>query len=214
VNSTATRSSRVPLRPESWAVLGTAVVGITAAVMAFLKTPPDKRLRLRPPTLEERLAACPPEEGARIVRGDWRRALRRDLPGLVALLSVLAFGLWLEATRGQPCAELFGLGRPRLLILALMVLVPVMVVVAGTHAIRQAIAVLRGGYWPPLDWAQYTDTLARGGRLARWRAIHVILAFALLLGLVAYGYVVFGRFTQGKLWPRIEAAEAACHARP
>ena len=185
------------LRPESWAVLGTALVGITAAVMAFLKTPPDKRLRLRAPTLQERLAACPPEEGARIVRGDWRRALRRDLPGLLALLPVLAFGLWLEATHGQACAVLFGWSRPRLVLVALAILVPLMVAVVGVHAIRQAIAVLRGGYWPPLDWAQYTDTLARGGRVARRRAIQVIVAFVLMLGLVAYGYVMFGRFTQG-----------------
>ena len=202
----------MPLRPESWAVIGTAVVGITAAVMAFLKTPPEKRGRLRAPTIEERLAACPPEEGARIVCGDWRRALRRDLPGLLALLPVLAFGLWLEATQGQACAELFGWSRPRLMLLSLAILVPLMVVVVGAHAIRQAIAVLRGGYWPPLDWAQYTDTLARGGRIARWRAIQVIVVFVLLLGMIAYGYTQFAQLTQGKLLPGIEAAEAACRA--
>jgi hypothetical protein len=203
----------VPLRPESWAVIGTAVVGITAAVMAFLKTPPEQRLRVRVPTLEERLTACPPGEGARIVRGDWRRALRRDLPWLMAMLPLLAFGVWLEATQGQACAALFGWSRPRLMLVSVATLVPLMVAVAGVHAIRQAVAVLRGGYWPPLDWAQYTDTLARAGRTARWRAISMIVAFVLLLGVMGYGYLQFSQLTQGKLWRGIEAAEADCRAK-
>ena len=40
------------LRPESWAVIGAALVGIVAAVMAFLKTPPERRFRVMRPDLE------------------------------------------------------------------------------------------------------------------------------------------------------------------
>jgi hypothetical protein len=69
------------LKPESWAVIAVAAFGIVAAIFAFLRTPPEQRLRMRPPSLDERLAQAPPEARAVIIRADRRRALRRDLPG-------------------------------------------------------------------------------------------------------------------------------------
>ena len=204
----------MPLRPESWAVIGTAVVGITAAVMAFLKTPPEKRGRLRAPTIEERLAACPPEEGARIVRGDWRRALRRDLPWLIVFLPLAALSSWLTSTEGQECATLFGVGRFRLMVVGFLGVVPVLLMSSSLQVAYHAVLSLRTGYWPPLAWAQYRDTIARAGRAARYRAVAVLVFFALTVAMTVYAYAQFLSAFDGKLWLRVASTEAACPATP
>jgi hypothetical protein len=199
------------LRPESWAVLVTAAAGIAAAVIAFAKTPADQRLRVRRRSLEERRAACPPDERAVIIPRDWRRALRRDLPWLLATLPILAFGMWFESTQGEPCASLFGMGRTRLAVLSLGILAPLVAIAACVQCVLQVRAVLRDGYWPPRDTAQYVDTLARAGRPARCHATAVVAALVLLLGVLGWGAVqVAGFVGQGKLWEKLAASEAAC----
>lgn len=199
------------LRPEAWAVLAVAVVGIAAAVIAFLGTPRDQRLRIGQPGLEARRAACPPEQRAVIIRRDWRRALRRDLPWVLASLPILAFGLWFEATQGEACASLFGLGRPRLAVLLLGTLAPLLAIAACVQCIFQVRAVRKGGYWPPLDTAQYVDTLARAGRPARLRVIGLVAALLVLLGTLAWGVTqVAGLLGRAGVWEKLAASEAAC----
>ena len=204
----------MPLRPESWAVIGTAVLGITAAVMAFVKTPPEQRFRVRRPDLEQQRAQCAPDEQAVIIRADWRRALRRDLPWLLVTLPMAAFALWWAATKGQDCAFLFGIGRPRLAIGLVLAFVPLCVVLTMAMALWQARAVLRGGYWPPLDTPLYRDTLARGGRTARRRAWGLVGLALLILAVLATGYPSTLRFfTSAQASERMQRAEAQC-ARP
>ena len=203
------------LRPESWAVIATAAAGIIAALFAFLRTPPEQRMRVRLPSLEERLAATHPDSRAVIIRADRRRALRRDLPVLVACVPVAAFALWLSFTQGDACAGLFGVGRMRLLVGALFVVPPVFAALALLQGVRQSLAVFRGGHWPPLDTAVYTDTLAIAGRLARLRAIGLVVLSVAALATLAYGYAGAAQFFGGdKVRDRIAATEAACAARP
>ena len=199
------------LKPESWAVIAVATFGIVAAVFAYLKTPPARRRRWLGPTAEERLAASPPGDRAVIIRADRRRAFRRDLPWFIALLPVAALAIWFEGTHGNPCASLFGVGRTRLALAAVMVMPPVLVAAAGAVAIVQAVRAFRGGYWPPLDTPVYTDTLAISGTKVRLRAVAVLLLFAALLALLAVGYVRSAEFLiEGKLGARLTQTEAKC----
>ena len=203
------------LRPESWAVVATAAAGIIAAFFAFLRTPPGQRMRVRPPSLEERLAEAPAEARAVIIRADRRRAFRRDLPWLLAAVPVAAFALWLSSTEGDACAALFGVGRMRLVVASFFVVPPLFVAMVLLQAARQAVSVLRGGYWPPLDTAVYIDTLATSGTRARLRAVGLLLASVLATAVLAYGYTWSAQFAGGgKLWERVAAKEAACATRP
>jgi hypothetical protein len=202
------------LRPESWAVIATAGFGIIAAVFAFARTPREQRLRVRAPTLQERLAQSPPEAKAVIIRADRRRALLRDLPWLLAALPLAAITLWNKATHGEACAELFGIGRQRLLVGSFFYAVPVLVVVASLLTARQAVSVLRGGYWPPLDTPVYTDTLATTGPRARLRAIALLVLLAAALPLLAIGYAQLAQLPNiGKLVLNADAPAAACVAK-
>lgn len=199
------------LKPESWAVIATAALGIVAAVMAFIRTPSAQRMRVMQPSLEQRLAESPPEARAVIIRADRRRAFRRDLPWLLAALPLLAFALWFEATRGDACASLFGVGRMRLVTWAFFTVPVLVVAVACLTTLRQTLAILRGGYWPPLDTPVYADTLATTGPRVRLRAIGLLVLMLAFLGMVAYGYLQSARFLDtGKIWHRVAQAELAC----
>jgi hypothetical protein len=46
---------------STWAVIGLAVLGIVAAIAAFLRTPPERRYRVFYPyiSLEQQLKTCP-----------------------------------------------------------------------------------------------------------------------------------------------------------
>ena len=202
------------LKPESWAVIAVALFGIIAAVFAYARTPADQRNRLPPKNLEERLAASPPEARAVIVRADRRRALRRDLPLLISCVPLAAFAIWLHLTHGQECASLFGLPRLRLLVWSFFTVMPALLLFACLVSVRQAVSVLRGGYWPPLEMPQYVDTLAIGGRVARLRAISLLVMIALLLATMAYGYAGLERFPGArKLLAAADAQAATCPAR-
>jgi hypothetical protein len=203
------------LRPESWAVIGAAVVGIVAAVMAFLKTPPERRFRVMRPDLEQQRVQCPPDERAVIIRADRARAFRRDLPWLLLTLPMAAFAMWWSATDGEACASLFGVGRPRLATFLVLTVVPFTIVLTMGLSLWQARAVLRGGYWPPLDTPLYQDALARGGAVARRRAWALIALALLILGVLAAGYPGLLRFfTTTQAWERMELAEARCLRAP
>lgn len=202
------------LRPESWAVIAIACAGIIAAGFAYARTPPEQRRRVRQRSIEERLAASAPESRAVIIRADWRRALRRDLPWLLATIPLLAFAAWFEVTRGEACASLFGVSRTRIAVSTFFVAPPLMAIVAILVASWQAVAAFRGGYWPPLDRPTYADTLAVSGRAVKLRALGLLALSLLAAGLIAYGYARSAElFGTDKLWARLAATEARCGPR-
>jgi hypothetical protein len=201
------------LRPESWAVIAVALFGMIAAGFAYARTPADQRNRMPPRNLEARLAACPPEARAVIVRADRRRALRRDLPWLLLSVPMAAFAIWLQATHGNQCASLLGVTRLQLLVWSFFTVMPALLLFACVASARQALAVLRGGYWPPLDMPQYVDTLAIGGRVARLRAISLLVVIVLAVAMMAYGYVRLEQFPGvRKLLAAADASTAGCAA--
>ena len=199
------------LRPESWAVIATAAAGIALAVVAFIRTPPEQRLRVLRPDVEAQLKASPPEAQAVIIRADRQRALRRDVPILLLTLPVAALFLWIDATQGQACANLLGYNRMRIAIWLLLALPPLLVLAACFATAKQCLLVLRDGYWPPLDSPQYVDTLAVKGGAVRRRAILSLALLALVCATIGYGYVRFNSFPlTSKLLERVGAVEASC----
>ena len=203
------------LKPESWFILAVALLGMIAAVVAYLRTPADKRNRFSRPSAEELLAASAPADKAVIIRADRRRAYRRDLPQLVLLVPVAAVAMWIEVTHGNPCASLLGIGRTRLALGALFVIPPVLVLTALVVVIVPSVRALRGGYWPPLDTAVYRDTLAITGRKVRLRAFAALLLFGLLLPVLAYSYArVLGIFGPAEIRARLQQAEHRCLSHP
>jgi len=202
------------LKPESWAVLAIALFGIIAAGFAFARTPREQRFRVRAASVEERLAKAPPEAKAVIIRADRRRALLRDLPWLLAMLPLAAFAIWLQATRGDACAALFGVGRTRLLLVGFFIVAPLLALAVSALSASQAVSSLRSGYWPPLDAPQYADTLATAGPRVRKRAIAMLVLLLLLLAMLAYCYAQLGREGYvGKLIEWAGKSEATCAGR-
>ena len=192
-----------------------ALLGIVAAVLAFAKTPAELRFRspflTRKKSLEEQLAACPADQHPVIIRGDWRRALRKDLLKLLPILPLAALALWLKLARGTDCAMLFGLTQAKVAVLFLYIGPPVLVGLVCVVMLPEATAALRTGYWPPLDRAVYVDTLARGGRHARLRALGLIASLLLLVAVCAWGFIdTVASMQRGGTWARLTAEAAAC----
>jgi hypothetical protein len=194
-------------------VLALALLAAVAAMMAFLKTPPGERFPRARRSLQERLAASPADAQAVILRGDWRRALRRDAPWLVAALPLALLAFWFEATRGDACAALFGASRTRIAVLGLVYGLPVLLALTAIPTLREGIRLIRGGHWPPLDSVPYVDTLAVAGPRIRLRGWVMCAALLLAFGLLAYGYASVGQLLGGRdLDALLDTAEANCRA--
>lgn len=187
------------------------VIGISAAIMAFFMTPPEKRFRYKPRTLEERRAACSPDAQAVIIKGDWRKALKREAWWLPALLPLIALAVWTKLTDGESCAMLFGFSRSSIAIFFIAFGTPLMVLAAFFTAIKNGISLIRGGYWPPLDTVPFVDTLAKKGRWVRLQGWYLCLIPFVMTALLVYSFVSFnelmGEYT---FWSLIEKIEADC----
>ena len=179
---------------STWMVIGFSILGISAAIIAFLKTPKEKRgikaaFRLNY-SAEERLKACPAKTEAVIIKSNKKLALIKAAP-LLLFMFLMSFAWWLTSIDRNGCARFFGVNTVQLSFLLLCYAVPIVMFIGSLYMFKSGIKTLTTGYFPPLDSAVFSDTIAKKGSLSLIRglaliAIPVVASFCLYFGNGAY----------------------------
>ncbi len=196
----------------TWAITAFAVLGIGAAIANFLKTPRERRYRGIPaPSIEERLKACPASAQAVIIRADKKRALIKAAPYVVLALPPTLFVLWLRTVSYPECARLLEFNAAYLSLLLVCYGLPVGLFILSLSFFPTGIRTVRTGYYPPLDAAVFSDTIAKKGAPSIIRGV-MLLAFpiSMLIG-VSVGNDIYTASASGKSMQQIvEKMESKC----
>jgi hypothetical protein len=192
-----------------WIIVALAVLGTGAAILAFLKTPRERRYRGI--SLEERMQRYPPSAQAVIIKADRRRALRKTLPYVVCGLPPGLFVLWIGHTPHAGCETLLGVNAAYIAMLLLCYGLPVGLFLVSLSGARMGMRTLRTGYFPPLDAAVFAPTIATKGALARSRGAALIVLPFVMLYIISLGNDAYAAFAGGKSATQmIERLNAKC----
>jgi len=196
----------------TWAIIAFAVLGIGAAIANFLKTPREQRYRGIPaPSIEERLKACPENAQAVIVRADKRRALLKAAPYFIFALPPTLFVLWLKTVSHPECARLLEINAAYLSLLLMCYGLPIGLFLLSLSAFPTGIRTVRTGYFPPLDAAVFSDTIAKKGPVSTIRGVVLLVLPILVLFLVSTGNDLYTSMASGKNMQQItEKMESKC----
>jgi len=199
----------------TWAIIAFAVLGIGAAIANFLKTPREQRYRgISSPTIEERLKACPESAQAVIIGADKKRALLKAAPYAVIALPPILFVLWLKTLSYPECASLFGFNAAYLSLLLVSYGLPVGLFILSLSFFPTGIRTVTTGYYPPLDTAILSDTIAKKGPISMIRGVVLLLLPLLMLFLVSTGNDLYTTMASGKNMQQItEKMESKCSSR-
>ena len=197
---------------RTWAIVAFAVLGIGAAIANFLKTPREQRYRgISAPTIEERLKACPESAQAVIIRADKRRVLLKIAPYIVLALPPILFVLWLKTLNHPECARLFGFNAAYLSLLLVCYGLPVGLFILSLSAFPTGIKTARTGYFPPLDAAVFSHTIAKKGPVSMIRGVVLLVLPIFALFLVSTGNDLYTIMASGKNMQQItEKMESKC----
>lgn len=192
---------------SNWIVIGFSILGVSAAVLAYIKTPKEKR-RLKIAfghaySLEDRLKTYPAKAQAVIIRCNKKLALIKSIPWLLLML-LLSLVWWLTGLDMNGCARLFGVNAIQLSFLLLCYAVPVVLFIGSLYALKIGIKTLATGYFPPLDCVVFSDTIAKMGSLSLIRGLALIA-----IPVVAIFCLYFGNNTYQELNKTLSFAEAA-----
>jgi hypothetical protein len=134
-------------------IFGLAGLSIIACIVAFIKTPPNQRYRFTAPQIpiEERLAACPKNAEAVIIKADKRRFLFRFVPALIVALLYGFLNMWAKQFAQPQCVKLFALSLGYISTIMMFYLVPLGLFAISIDSIRRGIKILKTGYYPLLD---------------------------------------------------------------
>ena len=168
---------------SAWIIPALAVLGVTAAVVAFVRTPRERRYRgFSPGTLEERLKDCPESAQAVIIKGNKKQALARAAPFILVGIVLGCFSWWIGNTNNPECVRLLGANAAYLSLLIVCYGLPVMFLAMSILFLGAGIKTIKTGYFPPLDAVVFRDTIAKKGTISRIRGIVLVMlpAFALL----------------------------------
>lgn len=196
----------------TWTIVALAVLGIGAAIANFLKTPRMQRYRgISAASIEERLKACPASAQAVIIRADKRRALLKAAPYVVLALPPTLFVLWLKNISHPECARLLGFNAAYLSLLLVCYGLPIGLFILSLSFFPAGIGTVRTGYYPPLDAAVFSDTIATKGGLSRIRGVMILAFPILMLMCVSFGNDLYTAMASGKNMQQItEKMESKC----
>jgi hypothetical protein len=168
---------------SAWIIPALAVLGVTAAVVAFVRTPRERRYRgFSPVTLEEQVKNCPESAQAVIIKGNRKHALARAAPFILVGIVLGCFAWWIGNTNHPACVRLLGVNAVYLSLLIVCYGLPVIFLAMSILLLGTGIKTLKTGYFPPLDAVVFMDTIAQKGTVSRIRGIVLVMlpAFALL----------------------------------
>jgi hypothetical protein len=187
---------------STWVIAALAIIGLVAAVAAFLKTPRERRYRSAPPaSIEEQLKDCPETAQAVIIKGNKRRALLKSAPYILAGFILVGFALWNKNTTNPECVQLLGLSTAYIWLLLFCYGLPIGFFILSLLFLGTGIKTIKTGYFPPLDSVVLRDTIAKKGTISTLRgvtllALPVFTLFIMYLGNNAYTAIAGGKNLQ------------------
>jgi hypothetical protein len=180
-------------------IIAFCIATIALAIVEFLKTPPQKRYRLSSKlTLEERLAALPVSAEAVVIKADIKRALKNALPAFFLLFPILVFTFLPKIIADYQCEKFLGIHLLYLNMSVLFYWIPFSVLYVSIIGFNKSLKTLKTGYFPPLDSAVLTDTIAKKGNLSKSYGIIGLLLPLLAISMVYVGHGLQQSFTKGK----------------
>lgn len=197
---------------STWIILALAALGVTAAVIAFVRTPRERRSRgFSPGALEEQLKNCPEIAQAVIIKGNSKQALARAAPFILIGIVLGCFSWWLGNTNNPECVRLLGVNAAYFSLLIVCYGFPAIFLAMSILFLGAGIKAIKTGYFPPLDAVVFRDTIAKKGTASRIRGIVLVTlpAFALFgvyLGNNAFTAVAGDR----SMHEIVEKLEAKC----
>jgi hypothetical protein len=196
----------------TWTIVALAVLGIGAAIANFLKTPREQRYRGIPASsIEERLKACPASAQAVIIRADKRRALFIAAPYVVLALPPTLFMSWLKTISHPECARLLEFNAAYLSLLLVCYGLPIGLFLLSLSFFSTGIRTVTTGYYPPLDTAVFSDTIAKKGPVSMIRGVVLLVLPILMLYFVSTGNDLYTAVANGKSMQQItEKMESKC----
>jgi len=197
----------------TWAVIGSAALGIAATIIAFLRTPPERRYRVFSAhiPLEERLKDFPESAQAILIKGNMKRALVKSAPFIFIGTILVGFSLWSKNTGTPECVRLLDINVAYMSLLLVCYVLPVGFLVVSLLFFGTGVRTIRTGYFPPLDSTVFRDTIAKKGPVSIARGV-VLLVLPIFAGFVVYlGNNAYTQFAGGKsMHEIIEKIEAKC----
>lgn len=182
---------------STWIILGIAGLAIMAAIIAFLKPPSHLKYRLRPLTLEERLAAYPPGIQAVIIKANRKCALMEAIPAFCFGALLLGFLFWTKSLDNRECVRLLGYNVVYLDLLVICYLIPLSVFAMTLSTFRMGLKTIKTGYFPPLDSVQVTDRIAKKGVISRLLGVTLLLLPFLVIPVFFLGHYLHQGITKG-----------------
>ena len=197
----------------TWAVIGVAFLGIVAAIVAFLKTPPEKRYRVFYPyiSLDEQLKACPESAQAVLIKSNKKRALVKSVPYIFIATMLVGFSLWSKSKGNPQCVRLLDINATYISLLLVCYVLPVGFFIVSLLLFGTGMKTMKTGYFPPLDSVLFRDVIAKKGIASTTRGV-VLLALPLFTSFIVYlGNNTYTQIAKGKnMHEIVEKIEVKC----
>lgn len=199
-------------------VIGFSLLGISAAILAFLKTPKEKRgikaaFRLNY-SAEERLKECPAKAEAVIIKGGRWRYITNFAPAFIFLLFMFCINFLASAVQEKECIRLFGKNMALLhlqfLLLQICYVIPVGFFILSLFTCRMGIKTIRTGYFPPLDSVVPIDTIAKKGFVSLLRGYLLTVLPILTVLLIYLGNDVYHSMKNDSFYGMTVKTESKC----
>ncbi len=188
----------MPTDTISVSMLILATVAILASVVALLRTPINQWFSIKSHTLEEELRALPVSAQARVISRNRRRAVIQKLPWLIPIIPLACYAIATETGSDTPCMTFFGMNRGFVSLIMVSYALPGLILLYSLLNFRIGIKVLRYGYFPPLDSAQFRDTIAKKGVVSKVRGWVLVLLPVFALFIFYLGHDVYATISDGR----------------
>lgn len=195
-------------------VIGFSILGISAAILGFLKMPKEKRglkAAFRGAiSIEERLLEYPTKAEAVIIKGNKKLALVKFAPALIFFLLFFGVTEWLKNLVALHCTRVFDINTVQLTLFVAFYAIPFGVFIIGLFLLRIGIKTLKTGYFPPLDTVVFADTIATKGFFSLSRGVIAVLFPFFTIYFMNIGDNLYREFTEGDAVLNIKQIESKC----
>lgn len=197
---------------STWLIVSLAAMGVAASVAAFLKTPKEQRYRGIPPVpLEEQLKALSASTQAVIIKGDKRRALIKSSPYIIIGILLVGYTLWSKNTSHLECVRILGVNTAYISLLQFCYGLPIGILAVTLSYVGSGFKTIKTGYFPSLDSIVFRDTIAKKGRLSKFRGAVILILPVFALFLVYLGNNTYTIISGGKnIYEITEMLEEKC----